>query len=101
MKVRGTVADPRQTSVFLYSKVSKRALMLIQFSIVWLSGLLPGGGRRPERDTDHSHPSNAVVKMREAINYSPRAFIARAGTLPSPQRKHISSITRTNGIHDD
>ena len=65
------------TTFFYSPKCPDRLSGSSSFLLYGQSDLLPGGVRRPGRDTNHSHPSNAMVKMREAIIYSPRAFIVR------------------------
>jgi hypothetical protein len=45
-----------------FTTVSRRALGTAQPSIKWVPGALSLGANRPERETDHSPPSNAEVK---------------------------------------
>jgi hypothetical protein len=47
--------------IFLFTTSSRAALGLTQHPIQWVAGALSLGLKRPEREADHSPPSNAEV----------------------------------------
>jgi hypothetical protein len=63
--------------IFLSTTASKPVLGPIQSPIQWVTGSLSLGVKLPGRETDHSPPSIAKVRMRGAIPPLPQyAFMA-------------------------
>jgi hypothetical protein len=57
--------------MFLYSTASSPAVKPTQQPIQWVMGTLSSGLKRPEREADHSPPSNAEVWKGGAISPLP------------------------------
>jgi hypothetical protein len=56
-------SNPRQgLGIFLFTTVSRPSMEPTQPPIRWVPGVLSLGGKRPEREADHSPPSSTEVK---------------------------------------
>jgi hypothetical protein len=76
----------RGLGIFLSTTASRTALGSTQPPIQWVSGALPLGVERPERDAGHSPPSSAEVK--ECVDlylHSPNALSRRGTQLKEAQ----------------
>jgi hypothetical protein len=49
--------------IFLFSKTSKQALMLVQSPVQWIPGALSQGVKRPGRESSHALPCSIEVKV--------------------------------------
>jgi hypothetical protein len=81
--------------IFLFDTVSRPALGPTQSSIQWVPGELSLGVKRPEREADHSPPSNAEVKNAWSYTSTPH-YVFMAWYLV----KHRDSFTFTLITHE-
>ena len=66
------VRIPLEIIDFIFSIISRPALMFIQVHIQWISRFLPGV-KWSERAADHSFPYSAEVKNNQSYKFTPWA----------------------------
>jgi hypothetical protein len=62
---------PAGSDIFLFATVSRQAVGPTVPTVQWVSGNDSPGITRPERDTDHSYPSSANVKIEDSCTFTP------------------------------
>jgi hypothetical protein len=62
----------RRLGIFLFTIVFRTALGSIQPPILWITGALSLGVKRPRREADHSPPSRAEVENAWSYTSTPQ-----------------------------
>jgi hypothetical protein len=68
--------DPRQEQgIFLFSKMTRAALVPTLLCNRWEHGALSPGAQRPAREADHSSQFNAKVKNEWSSTFTPTSYM--------------------------